>query len=304
MHLSATVGRRTDTARNLGRRGVSGDDGIVRVPDAHRRAAGCLLGLMLAGCAAKTAPPDVSAAPVLLAAVTWNLHERSGDLTRLLDDLEAGRLTGIAVRDYVVLLQEAVVGGVRRQPDVETIARGRNLHVFHVPVFSGDDPARGTAILSTLPLDETRAIDLPQERQHRVSAAATNTVAGQRLFVVSVHLENRLAVLRGGPFGDRARGRQAEALISELPPVAPGIVGGDMNTMLGPGEPAWRVLAKRFDDTPADRSRPTFRDRLVLDHLFFDLPDGWTVTRRVVPERYGSDHHPVIGLVTGTATGG
>jgi endonuclease/exonuclease/phosphatase (EEP) superfamily protein YafD len=64
------------------------------------------------------------------------------------------------------------------------------------------------------------------------------------------------------------------------------------------------VLAKRFDDTPADRARPTVRDRLVLDHLFFDVPDGWTVTRRVVPERYGSDHHPVIGLVTGAATGG
>jgi endonuclease/exonuclease/phosphatase (EEP) superfamily protein YafD len=77
-----------------------------------------------------------------------------------------------------------------------------------------------------------------------------------------------------------------------------------MNTMLGPAEPAWQVLSKRFPDTPADRPRPTFRDRLVLDHLFFDLPDGWTVTRRVVPERYGSDHHPVIGVVTGVVTEG
>src|SRR5687767_15641808 len=40
-------------------------------------------------------------------------------------------------------------------------------------------------------------------------------VAGQPLFVVSTHLENRLGWLRG-LFGDRARGRQAEALIQAL----------------------------------------------------------------------------------------
>ena len=240
-----------------------------------------------------------------LAAVTWNLHEGRGNLPALLDDLTAGRLSGAPVRDYVVLLQEAVVRSVRlqpdqgdsRQPDLEALARERGLHVFHVPVFAGQELARGTAILSTLPLDDTRSIDLPRERQHRVTAAATITVAGQRLFVVSAHLENRLALLRGGLFGDRARGRQAEALVGALPDRAPGIVGGDMNTMLGPGEPALRVLSERFPDTPAERSPPTFRDRLVLDHLFFDLPDGWTATRRVAPGLYGSDHHPVIGLI-------
>jgi hypothetical protein len=42
---------------------------------------------------------------------------------------------------------------------------------------------------------------------------------------------------------------------------------------------------------------PTFRDRLVLDHLFFDLPDGWRAERRVVADRYRSDHHPVLGLL-------
>ncbi len=52
------------------------------------------------------------------------------------------------------------------------------------------------------------------------------------------------------------------------------MVGGDFNTMLGPDEPAWGALLARFPDTP-DKPEPTFRDRLVLDHLFFDVPDGW-----------------------------
>ena len=97
-------------------------------------------------------------------------------------------------------------------------------------------------------------------------------VGSDTLFVVSTHLENRLGWLRG-LFGDRARGRQAEALLQALPQ-GHGIVGGDFNTMLGPNEPAWRAMLGRFPDTP-DRPEPTFRDRLVLDHLFFDLPDGW-----------------------------
>jgi endonuclease/exonuclease/phosphatase family metal-dependent hydrolase len=235
--------------------------------------------------------------------VTWNTHDGRGNLSQLLDDLSSGRLTPTPVMDYVVLLQEAVVSAdgrsLRRggQPNLIDVARERNLSIFHIPVFTGAERARGTAILSTRPLEEMRAIDLPEERQHRVAAAATIVVDGERLFVVSVHLENRLDVLRGGPFGDRARGRQAEALVEALPAGADGIVGGDLNTMLGPGEPALRVLSERFADTPPDPLQPTFRNRLTLDHVFFDLPVGWSAARHVVPERYGSDHHPVLGVI-------
>jgi endonuclease/exonuclease/phosphatase (EEP) superfamily protein YafD len=75
------------------------------------------------------------------------------------------------------------------------------------------------------------------------------------------------------------------------------MVGGDLNTILGPDEPSLRMLGERFGDTPEVRPVPTFHDRLVLDHLFFDLPDGWVATRSVIAERYESDHHPVLGLV-------
>jgi endonuclease/exonuclease/phosphatase family metal-dependent hydrolase len=230
--------------------------------------------------------------PPLLTVVSWNLHDGRGDLPRLLDDLVSGVLTGAPAREYVVLLQEAVAG-----PDLDTIAAARGLAVFHVPVFAGQRRARGTAILSTLPLRDTRAIDLPHERQHRVVSAAMITVLGRELFVASAHFENRLNLFDGGPFADRARGRQAEALVAALPRDLPGIVGGDLNTMLG-AEPALRILRARFADTPGPDTTPTFRDRLVLDHLFFDVPAGLKATSRVAPNRYGSDHHPVVGTIT------
>ena len=216
-----------------------------------------------------------------------------GDLPRLASDLASGRLTRVPPLHYVLLLQEAVSGvGV----DAADLATARGLHAFVVPVHELGGRVRAVAIVSTEPLHDTRAIALPRERQPRMAALATVTIRGQSMLLVSTHLENRVSWLRGGVFSDRARGRQVEALLPELPE-GPGVLGGDLNTLLGPAEPAWRLLAERFPDTPDETSTPTFRERLVLDHLFFDVPDGWTARRRVLEDRYGSDHHPVLGLV-------
>jgi len=39
-------------------------------------------------------------------------------------------------------------------------------------------------------------------------------------------------------------------------------------------------------------------DRLVLDHLFFDVPDDWQVSRWSLRDYYGSDHRPVVGVIS------
>jgi endonuclease/exonuclease/phosphatase family metal-dependent hydrolase len=213
-----------------------------------------------------------------------------GDLPRLLSDLTASQLTASAPPAYVLLLQEAV------ESDLAALAGARGLHLFFAAVRRDGGTARGNAIVSTAPLANTRVIPLPRERQPRSAALATLAIGGQPLFVVSAHFENRVAWWRGGLISDTARGRQAEALLQAIPAEGPGIVGGDFNTWLGPAEPAWRLLAKRFPDTPAD-PQPTFHGRLVLDHLFFDVSDSWIVSRQVIEERYRSNHHPVLGLV-------
>jgi len=240
---------------------------------------------LLAACA-KTVPLPVSSGPVILTVLTWNMHGDRGDLTRLMADLETGRLTGTAPRDYILLLQEFV----DREGAVPSTSRP--LTLFASPVRG----ASSNAIIATTRLDDAHTVDLPRERQLRAAVGATVRIGGESLFVVSTHLENRLGWVRG-LLGDRARGRQAEALLRALPQ-GHGIVGGDFNTMLGPDEPAWKALLARFPDTPG-RPAPTFRDRLVLDHLFFDVPDGWVVLRRVIQAQYGSDHHPVLASLHG-----
>jgi endonuclease/exonuclease/phosphatase family metal-dependent hydrolase len=222
------------------------------------------------------------------------MHAGRGDLPRFLDDLSSGRLTGAPPSDYVALLQEDVEGGAF---DVGALARARGLSAFFVPVRVEGGRSSGNAILSTQPLDNPHGIALLRERQPRAAVMAATTIAGEKLFIVDVHLENRVTWWRA-LFSDTARGRQAAALLQAIPPDEHGVLGGDLNTWQGPGERAWRVLAGRFPDTPTDPPQPTFHDRLVLDHLFFDLPEGWMAIRGVIKDSYGSDHHPVVALVT------
>jgi endonuclease/exonuclease/phosphatase family metal-dependent hydrolase len=238
-------------------------------------------------------PAVVAPGAITLAVLTWNLHEGRGDLPRLVSDLAEGRITGSSPADYALLIQEAVPG---RPSDPATIARARQLSIAFEPVRSTGAGTTGLAMLSTQPLTSTRVIALPRTRQPRMALAATILVSGIDLFLVNAHFENRVSLWRGLVFGDSARGRQAAALLAQLPE-GPGIAGGDLNTSLGPGEPALRALRVRFPDTPDGTSEPTFRSRLVLDHLFFDVPDGWRIERRVLADSYGSDHHPVLGII-------
>jgi endonuclease/exonuclease/phosphatase family metal-dependent hydrolase len=231
--------------------------------------------------------------PALLTLVTWNTDAGRGDLHRLVTDLENGSLGARASRAHVLFLQETAA------PELETVAASGGWSTSFVPVRGIDGAVRGNAIVSSLPLRNRRALPLPRERQPRAAAAAWIDLAGRELFVASVHLENRVSWWRGGLLSDTARHHQVKGLLRALPAGAPGILGGDFNTWLGPNEPAWRALARRFTDTPDWPRSPTFADRLVLDHLLMDLPEGWRANTWVLPDDYGSDHHPVIALVHG-----
>jgi endonuclease/exonuclease/phosphatase family metal-dependent hydrolase len=226
----------------------------------------------------------------MVAAVTWNTHGGRGDLSRLVADLERGDLSP-RPDAYLLLLQETA------EDEIEAVAGPRRWSTCFVPVSGAGGRARGNAVVSSVALRNPRALPLPRERQSRAAATARIDVAGHELFVASVHLENRVSWWRGGLLSDTARQRQVDGLLRALPPDSPGMLGGDFNTWLGPNEPAWRALARRFADTPDWPRSPTFGSRLVLDHLLMDLPDGWRVTRRVLADDYGSDHHPVLAVV-------
>jgi len=248
------------------------------------------------------------------------VHEGNGNLRAFVDDLRAGRLTnGRAQRHFVLLLQEAVrttgvpayvkgAAGARRirardldAEDIEALSRGLGLSLAYVPSMrNGDnarDPAadRGNAVLSTLPLTDPTAIELPFERQRRVALFARVALsAAESLPVGVIHLDATDAAAHLWVLRTRSwRATQARSIASLLPS-GDLVVGADLNTWTGRGEPAWRFLQSLFDGTQPAVETSRARRR-ALDYLFFRGAASVAPHYEVIANNYGSDHHPLIG---------
>jgi endonuclease/exonuclease/phosphatase family metal-dependent hydrolase len=285
----------------------------------------------------RSQPARPPAAPIdRLAVVSWNVHEGNGDAAALVARLRRGDFTRGEPIDHVVLLLQEVVRRDRTVParvppgapaprsivaphdDDASVSRlaDAGFAVLYAPSMrnggnsrDGRAEDRGNAIVSTLPLDDARLIELPLEHQRRVAAAAA--VAGRssldtpwRLELVDVHLDTALALSHGGPFA--ARRRQALSLLDALAgrdrPVNAGamVLAGDLNTWMGDHEPAVRVLSDAFPGTPAAERAPTWRGPLgvhaTLDHIFIRGAVSASPIVRL-PSRFGSDHFPLLTIV-------
>ena len=268
-----------------------------------------------------------AAAADRLIVVNWNMHVGGGDLGRLFDDVRQrwGPTTPV-----VFLIQEAYRAGPEvpsaldrtasfasliktpradgGREEIEDAARRLGLHAYYVPSMRNGGPStsdedRGNAILSTLPLTDLSAIELPFERQRRVAVAATiggSTSAGTpwHLRLVSAHLDNMVGARRlwiaGGEFG---RTRQARGLVAALESERSLVLGADLNSWFGFRDGAYRTAARAFPQTQVTDRRATFHGLLRLDHLFFRLHDGRTAAFHRADDSYGSDHFPLIAQI-------
>lgn len=262
-----------------------------------------------------------------LVVVTWNVHGGSADLGGFVGRLKSGTYTsGRPVERFVLLLQEAfradrlvprtvvpgarppraVGGGPNRagRIDIVHVAQSLGLALYYVPSMRNGAPAdtdedRGNAILSTEPLSEFAAIELPFERQRRVAVAAAISAGASAerrwmLRVVSAHFESSVPARRLWILATGARQRQAQALVDAIDADRALVLGGDLNSWFGTREPAYRALAGAVPDIARDDGRPTFKPFFRLDHLFSRLPSGWTVMARRLDDRQGSDHYPIL----------
>ena len=249
--------------------------------------------------------------------VSWNVHAGNGDIRAFVRDLRAGLHTDQRkVEHFTLMLQEAVrtegvppfvdgaSGGAYISPhvdgviDIVTVSQELGLSLIYVPSMrngrSSEDPAadRGSAILSTFPLSEPVAVELPGERQRRVMIVA-------KLAAVSVgviHLDALGGVKRlwafWTPWMRDVQVRSLEALLGD----GPLVLGADLNTWHGIDERAVRFLAKLPRATPVSLERQGLGLR-VLDYLFFRAGENRRARYRQLSQRYGSDHRPLVGWI-------
>lgn len=293
--------------------------------DRWRRAVGPPLLVAMPSTGATNAPPRLDE----LVIVTWNAHLAEGDLRGLIAALRAGQLTGgRAVTRFVLLLQElyrrgpdvpafapdarsahAITARDPEAPDAGDYARTLGLSLLYVPSMRNGPLVaedRGNAIVSSEPLGDATAIELPFERQRRVAVGATVAVttggAVRGLTVLNAHLEPLSSPASLWIFRNPRR-RQTAALIEFLRAAKPAdgqrwagtVLGGDFNTIQGGAEEDAYVQARGWSQSLVAEDRRATHYMGRIDYLFFRLAPGWTASTTRVEDRFGSDHHPVVG---------
>jgi len=274
---------------------------------------------------------DNSLSPRLddLAVITWNAHLAEGRVTDLIAALRDGRFTdGRPVRHFVLLLQElyrrgsdvpafrpdarsalAVEGHDPRAPDVRDYSLSLGLSTLYVPSMRNGVAVledRGNAIMSTEPLVDALALELPFERQRRVAiGAAIEVMTAQgaaRLNVLNVHLEPLSAPSLLWVFQNPRRRQMATVLdLLREPAFEPNggitgtVLGGDFNTIQGGDKEAVYGHARAWSRGLLAEDRRGTHEMGRIDYLFFRLTDGWTARTTRLDERFGSDHYPVLG---------
>jgi endonuclease/exonuclease/phosphatase family metal-dependent hydrolase len=258
-----------------------------------------------------------------LIVVNWNVHVGHGDVAGLVGEISsAERIAGFGEPEFVFLLEESFRRGHEipdstgfnvprriappdRAMDIEDLARKLQWWMYYAPSMrNGDDAGemaedRGNAILSSLPLEDVAAIELPFVVQRRVAlvATVTNNQRQPKLRVAVTHFDTRAPLARGWIFGGpAARTSQAKGLVSafhqfDAEPM-PLVVGGDLNTYLGSKAviDAVSELAPRTDCG----DDATHASGLTLDHIFARVPEQWSPNCSRAASTMGSDHYPLV----------
>jgi endonuclease/exonuclease/phosphatase family metal-dependent hydrolase len=272
-----------------------------------------------------TIPPSLDD----LVVMTWNAHLAEGELADLIARLRDGSLTdGRPVRRFVLLIQEVFRRGAdvpafasdsrsayaikARDPEAPD-ARGRaevlGLSMLYVPSMRNGAEIledRGNAIVSTEPLVDPFALELPLERQRRVVVGATILVSvsgvSLPLNLVNVHFEPLSSPATLWVFRN-PRQRQVAAVLELLrsPRFEPStrsagtVLGGDFNTIQGGIEEVAYLHARTWGHSLLDEDDRSTHRLGRIDYLFFRLAAGWTGRTSRVDDKFGSDHHPVLG---------
>jgi endonuclease/exonuclease/phosphatase family metal-dependent hydrolase len=269
-----------------------------------------------------------------LIVLSWNLWIGRGRLREVVSRIRSGDFAAQGAHPdspLVVLAQEVyrsdssippepskhvgrmLVAQLGNQEDILETARELRMNLRYAPSMRNGAQLsdRGNAVLSTLPLSDSVALELPLVLQRRVAVAALVRLGDRTLRVMSAHLDPR------GPPGHRwlgatGRAAQAEALTASLDEKTV-VLGADLNLGRGRYERAWRVLRDAGFTLGVPPARPAWRHtfhalpRLVLDYLLVRDPGG-TIARAQVhrldehprdrgPLVFGSDHHPLLARI-------
>jgi len=236
-----------------------------------------------------------------LRVMTYNIHHANPP-----SKSETGEIDLEAIADVIrkespdlVALQEVDVntrrsGGVNQ---AEALAKLLDMHAFFGRAIDHDGGQYGVAILSRYPLSNTSVIQLPEDADPKAEDRVLTTAhvklpGGMEIRFGSTHLDVR---------SPENRDQQVLAIneIAQQGKV-PFIVAGDFNAV--PESSAIKELDKVFTRTclsDCDPTIPVDKPSRTIDFIAFTKMSPFNVvSQRVIPERYASDHLPVVAVLS------
>jgi endonuclease/exonuclease/phosphatase family metal-dependent hydrolase len=246
-----------------------------------------------------------------LIVVSWNMAVGDGDLRLLLKEVQ--KRHGDA--DLILLLQEAYRAktppadcpagsrrvkalGMHRPSDTADILELASRHglsgVYAPSMRNGQNcmaeprEDRGNAILSTLPLSDVTAIELPFAKERRVAVAAVVHDGDRRIGVVSTHFDTTS--------GHRRMAEAISQTMSILEWKDRVVVAGDFNSGL-PLDSGIREMKEHFKELDCGGGA-THKLGTRLDHIFIGTGDAPFACQTGDPsQRFGSDHSFLIAVL-------
>lgn len=243
-----------------------------------------------------TADPEIDAfvpaSACSLRIATYNIHGGLGT-RKTRSTREAGEPIARVIDEIgadIVAMQEVPLGG-SETPDVLSYLRDRTgMHAVEGPTL--DTPRRryGNAVLSRLPIRQTRVLDLSFRRREPRGALDADIECGPALLrIVATHL--------GLSAGERST--QVRTLLAAFDTSAlPVILLGDINEWFVRGR-ALRALVTHFRRAPAPRTFPTLCPVFALDRIWVH-PGEWlgaVGVHRSALARRASDHYPLVAQI-------
>ncbi len=232
--------------------------------------------------------------------LTYNIHhgnppskEESGEI-----ELDAIARVIRQANPDLVALQEVDVNTGRSGPgnQAEVLGEKLGMHAYFGKAIDYDGGYYGVAILSKYPISEASVIPLPEDAdpkaEDRVLALAKVTLPGGKVIRFgSTHLDVRNAGNR-----DQQVKRITEIALQESMPF---IVAGDFNAT--PESSSIEALDKVFTRTCLLDCEPTIpvnKPTKAIDFIAFTTGSPFqVVSQEVIPERYASDHLPVVATL-------
>lgn len=249
----------------------------------------------LASCSGKT--PSSAKGTNQLRVMTYNIHHANPPSKAEAGEIDIDAIVNVIRKENpdLVALQEVDVN-TRRSGNgnqAEMIAEKLGMQAFFGRAIDHEGGYYGVAILSKCPLTKTKVTPLPEdaapESEDRVLATAEVSLpGGMKVRFGSTHLD----VV--SPENREQQVRTINEMAAKEP--MPFIVAGDFNA--APESSAILELDKRFTRTCGSDCAPTIpvdKPDRAIDFIAFSKGSPFqVVSQKVIPERYASDHLPVV----------